>query len=42
MLLDALSVHFSHIFRFEDTRLVEVTVKDCLATERQVELVFER
>ena len=41
-LFDTLSTHFSRIFRFENTRLIEVTVKDCLASERQVELVFER
>jgi FkbM family methyltransferase len=41
-LFDALSTHFSRVFRFENTDLVEVTVKDCLASEIQVELVFER
>ena len=41
-LFDALSMNFSRIFRFEDTDLVEVTVKDCLASEKQTELVFER
>jgi FkbM family methyltransferase len=41
-LFDALSVNFSRVFRFERTELVEVTVKDCLESETQVELVFER
>jgi hypothetical protein len=41
-LFHALSVNFSRIFRFENTDLVEVTVKDCLASEKQTELVFER
>jgi FkbM family methyltransferase len=41
-LFDALSINFSRIFRIENTALIEVTVKDCLASEEQVELVFER
>jgi FkbM family methyltransferase len=41
-LFDALSANFSRIFRFDHADLVEVTVKDCLASETQVELVFER
>ena len=41
-LFDALSANFSRIFRFDRADLVEVTVKDCLASEAQVELLFER
>jgi len=41
-LFDALSANFSRVFRFENANLVEVTVKDCLASETQVELLFER
>ncbi len=41
-LFDALSVNFSRIFRFEGTDLVAVTAKDCLASDKQTELVFER
>jgi FkbM family methyltransferase len=41
-LFDALSNHFSRIFRIANPDLVEVTVRDCLRSETQVELVFER
>jgi len=41
-LFDALSKNFSRIFRIENLDLVEVTVRDCLRNETQVELVFER
>ena len=41
-LFEALSTNFSRVFRFENADLIEVTVKDCLESERQEELVFER
>jgi FkbM family methyltransferase len=41
-LFEALSNHFSRIFRIENLDLVEVSVGDCLRSETQVELVFER
>jgi FkbM family methyltransferase len=41
-LFDTLSNNFSRIFRIENANLVEVTAADCLGSETQVELVFER
>jgi FkbM family methyltransferase len=41
-LFDTLSKNFSRIFRIENADLVEVTVGDCLGSETQAELVFER
>ena len=41
-LFDALATNFSRIFRFENSDLIAVTVEDCLASEKQVELLFER
>jgi FkbM family methyltransferase len=41
-ILRNLSGHFSHIYRIEVTGLVKVTTEDCLESEKQVELVFER
>jgi hypothetical protein len=41
-ILNALTAHFSRIYRFENTELVKVSAKDCLGSEKQVELVFDR
>ncbi len=41
-LFDTLSKNFSRIFRIENAELVEVTLADCLGSETQVELAFER
>jgi FkbM family methyltransferase len=41
-ILRNLSGHFSRIYRIEVTGLVKVTTEDCLESEKQVELVFER
>jgi FkbM family methyltransferase len=40
--LQILSGHFSRLYRIENASLVKVTPKDCLASDNQVELVFER
>jgi FkbM family methyltransferase len=40
--LDILTRCFSHIYRIENAGLMEVTAKDCLGSDNQVELVFER
>ena len=39
---DTLGHYFSRIHRIENTELVEVTARDCLASEKQAELVFDR
>jgi FkbM family methyltransferase len=41
-LLQNLSTHFPRIYRIEAADLVKVSLEDCLASEAQVELVFER
>jgi FkbM family methyltransferase len=41
-MLRTLASHFSHIYRIGVTDLAKVAVEDCLASETQVELVFER
>jgi FkbM family methyltransferase len=41
-ILCKLSGHFSRIYRIEVTGLVKVTTEDCLESEKQIELVFER
>ncbi len=40
--LRILSGHFSRIYRMEKANLVQVAVKDCLESDNQMELVFER
>jgi FkbM family methyltransferase len=40
--LDILTRCFSHIYRIEGTGLMEVTAEECLGSDNQVELVFER
>ena len=40
--LDTLTTHFSQLYRIENTELVKVTAKDCLGSEKQMELVFDR
>ena len=41
-ILRTLSAHFSRIYRIGFTDLAKVTVEECLGSETQVELVFER
>jgi FkbM family methyltransferase len=41
-ILAALSANFSRIYRVEAAGLQRITADDCLGTDRQVELVFER
>lgn len=40
--LHTISTHFSRIYRVEATDLVKVSLEDCLASEAQVEMVFDR
>jgi FkbM family methyltransferase len=40
--LSALTSHFSRIYRVENADLVKVTATDCLRSDNQMELVFER
>jgi len=40
--LQTLTAHFSRIHRIENAGLAEVTAEDCLRSETQVELVFDR
>jgi FkbM family methyltransferase len=41
-LLAGITTHFSKMYRIDPTELVKVAAGDCLASEKQVELVFER
>ncbi len=41
-MLRTLTSHFSRIYRVANADLVKVTAKDCLGSENQMELVFER
>jgi FkbM family methyltransferase len=41
-IFDGLSTNFSRIFRMEGTDLVQVTASECLSSENQWDLVFER
>jgi hypothetical protein len=41
-LLRTLSAHFSRMYRIGVTDLARVTVEECLGSENQVELLFER
>jgi FkbM family methyltransferase len=40
--LHILSGHFSRIYRIENASLVKVTAQDCLGSDNQMELIFER
>jgi FkbM family methyltransferase len=40
--LHTLTGYFSRLYRIESAELVEVTAKDCLGSDNQMELVFER
>ncbi len=41
-IFDKLSTNFSRVSRIEGPDLVRVTARECLSSEKQVELVFER
>lgn len=41
-ILQTLTAHFSSIYRIENAELVKVAEKDCLRSDNQMELVFER
>jgi hypothetical protein len=40
--LHTLTDYFSRLYRVENAELVKVTAKDCLGSDNQMELVFER
>ncbi len=41
-IFEKLSAHFSHIYRFEKTDLVEVTAQECSRNENTIDLVLRR